>query len=292
MITELLLASLLRTLPTPTIAKNLPALPNAPAITLTANPLPIKKEHASTPVVKARAVMIIEPKSGTILHKKNANEKLPIASLTKLMTAVIVAEEENLNRVITVPKIATEVPGTKIWLNAGERMKVGDLLAGALIASGNDAATALAHENAGTVERFVQKMNEKARLLGMYSTQFKNPTGLDDPNAYSTAADLSLLTLYALKKPEILVLADKMELTIGGDGQRTRVLKNTNQLLGTSLFHIKGLKTGSTKAAGTCLITVAENEKGNQVAIIVLGSPARFRESKLLVNWAFQNYIW
>ena len=307
---------------------------------LTATAIPQKKPENVAPVINAKSAIAVDLKSGYILYEKNIYESRPIASLTKLMTAVILLEENNLGDTATISNNTTKTPGSKIWLTSGEKITVENLLYGALINSANDAAVALAEYNSGNVTDFVKKMNLKSKELGLYSTTFTNPTGLDlekkpDQNApqggssqsttssqsatqklissqtavplnqagqlnpagppgdnYSTAYDLSLLGRYAFGKSFIRRAAIKKEFEITStNGKLKHKLKNTNELLG-SYLNVLGLKTGTTDQAGECLIGIIENEKQNQILTIVLDSPDRYKETKILADWVYRSYTW
>ncbi|PIS32304.1 D-alanyl-D-alanine carboxypeptidase [Candidatus Peregrinibacteria bacterium CG08_land_8_20_14_0_20_41_10] len=253
--------------------------------------LPVKKIETTLPVIQAKSALVQDLESGEILYEKNSATVLPIASLTKIMTAILVLEENDPEEITTVTDSSPQTEGSKIWLRTGEKVKVIDLLHGMLINSGNDAAVSLAIYNAGSVEKFVAKMNQKAKILGMTNSHFTNPAGLDDPNHYSTARDLAKLARYSLHNQLLQEIVKKKTYRFRSLSGFTHQLKNTNKLL-ESFLNIEGLKTGLTKNAGECLITVAISPQGKKILIIVLDSPARFQESKVLTWWVFQNYLW
>lgn len=259
---------------------------------LNASPQPIKRSNKISPVLEASSGIVVDTSSGKTLFEKDINEKRQIASITKLMTAVIILEENGLNELVTVSQKAANIPGSKIWLYPGEKIAVQNLLYAVLIHSGNDAAWALAEHNAGTVEAFVSKMNKKAQKLGMTNTNFQNPVGFDDSKNYSTAYDLSILSRYIFRKDFVRHAVIIKELSItSANGDITHKLETTNELL-DSYLNVKGLKTGHTEQAGLCLSAVSENEYGNQILTIILNSPDRFKETKLLTDWVFKSYIW
>lgn len=260
--------------------------------TLTADTMPIRDESMISPVVEAKAAIVSDLSTGSILFEKNADIRLPIASITKLMTATIILEENNLNDVVTVTKNSASVEGTKIWLYPGEKISVQNLLYAIIIHSGNDAAYALAEFNAGSAKKFVEKMNDKAQKLGLQNTHFTSPYGFDDPQNYSNTRDLSILGRYAHRKDFIRHAAVIKNMEIKStDGKLTHKLENTNELLG-SYLKVKGLKTGSTPLAGECFISIIENDLGNEILTVVLNSPNRFQETKLLADWTFRAYKW
>jgi D-alanyl-D-alanine carboxypeptidase (penicillin-binding protein 5/6) len=269
---------------------SMPAIDQASGIP--ASQIPLKQEYAVAPIIEAKSAIIVDFDSGTILFEKNGDEKLQIASITKLMTVILALEEGNLDDIITVSGEAAATEGSKIWLLQGEQISLNSLLQGALIHSGNDAAIAIAQYIGGDVQNFVKMMNEKADKLGLYSTNYENPVGFDAIQNYSTVKDLSLLARYAYRKEFVQNTVNIKSKTIASiDGKTTHDLKTTNELLGTP-WNVLGLKTGSTEAAGLCFIAIMENDKGNKIITVVLDSPDRFLETKKLASWAFRSYIW
>ncbi len=253
--------------------------------------IPTLKTGKIEPVVYADAAYSMDLTSNTILYTKNEHDKLAIASLTKLMTAYIILEEEDMDSVVTVSYNAAVTEGSQIWLGQGETITIEALLYGLLIQSGNDCAVALAEFNAGSEENFVNKMNQKASQLGLNETYFTSASGLDD-QGYSSAGDLAFLSMYLLKNDFIREITSLSSATItGADGYPTHNLTSTNELLG-SYLNVKGLKTGKTYGAGECLITVAENEQGHEILTVILGSNDRFGETKLMLDWIYNSYNW
>ena len=242
----------------------------------------------------AKAALVMDRKSKAVLFEKNAYQKLSQASLTKIMSALIVLESGiNLDQMITVSSQAANIEPKDIRLQAGEKMTAKDLLYASLLASANDAVLALAEYVGPGVNKFVEKMNKKAEDLKLRDTHFANPTGLDKEENYSTAYDLARLLDYALEN-EVLrkILGTKEYTAISSKGQK-HWFKDTNDLLGTP--GILGGKTGFTDKAGWCLAEVAQNKQGNEIISIVLGAPskeARFQETKDLIDWTFRNYKW
>lgn len=259
------------------------------------NSIPIKKETFISPIIEARSSVAMDNKTGTVLYEKNSHEHRQIASITKLMTATVVLEElkeGEMASVVTVSKQANVEDGSQMFLRTGERITVENLLYGLLINSANDSAITLAEYNAGSVEKFVEKMNKKALSIGLTDTHFQNPVGLDNSQNYSSAYDVAKLARYAYKNEFIKKAAPTKEMKVQSVDQKyTHELKTTNELL-DSYLKIKGLKTGKTDKAGLCMAAVAENDAGNDIITVVLGSPARFQESKILIDWVFRAYIW
>lgn len=259
---------------------------------LPANRIPIKNDQFIEPLIKAKAALSIDLETGMILYQKNPDQKLPIASLTKLMTAIVIIEENKLTEIVSIPKEATKIEGSKAWLAQGEKISISKLIKALLITSANDAAVSLALHNSNSIEKFVDKMNAKAKLLGMYNTHFKNPVGLDEDDHYSTAYDLSLLARYAINKEVIKTTVTEKEADISSeDGKFKHKLLTTNELL-SSYLKVLGLKTGTTDEAGQCLISIVKNEQGDKIVNILLNSPERFQEAKILSEWSFKAYNW
>lgn len=260
--------------------------------TLPSSHIPVKNERAVAPIVEAKAAIIVDFESGTVLFEKNGGEKLQIASITKLMTAIVALEESNLDDIITVSNKAAITEGSKVWLLQGERISLENLLYAALIHSGNDSAVAIAEHIGGDVDTFVSMMNAKAKRLGLYGTSYENPIGFDAVGNYSTVRDLSLLARYAYRNEFIKNAVKIKSKTISSeDGEITHELTSTNEMLGSS-WNVLGLKTGHTEAAGLCFISIMENASGNKIITIVLNSPDRFKETKQLSSWAFRSYTW
>jgi D-alanyl-D-alanine carboxypeptidase len=260
--------------------------------TLPASMIPVKKPNAVEPVIGADAAIIADFESGEVLWGKNHNKKMQIASITKLMTAIVALEQGDISENVIVSRNAANTGGSKIWLYSGEEITLSNLLKASLIHSGNDAAIAISEHIGGSTEEFVKKMNQKAKELRLYGTKFANPIGFDDLNNHSTVRDLSLLARYAYRKPFIRNAVKTKTTTIAStDGKLTHDLTSTNKLL-DSFLNVMGLKTGHTEAAGLCFVSIIENDKGNKIITVVLNSPDRFAETKMLASWAFRSYIW
>lgn len=248
---------------------------------------------AGEPEIKAHSALLIDYDSGEILYQKNIDQPLPPASLTKIMTALIVLEEFHQDQILTVKK--TQEIGQVIGLVAGEQFRVGDLLYALLVMSGNDIAYVLADAYPGGETAFVARMNQRAKELGMEKTNFANPHGLDDPNHYSTARDLSRLTYYALKNPVFAEIIRRgngkiCDLT----GESCYLVEPTNELL--SFPGILGVKTGWTDQAGGCFVGFWEQDNRRFLSV-VLGSDDRFGETQNLLGWGLvsfsnQNFDW
>lgn len=260
--------------------------------------VPIASDNVEAPVgtvldIKARSAILLEPDTLTILYDSNSDEKLPPASITKIMSLILIMEaidrgDFTTEDVVSASDHAASMGGSQIWLKPGESMTVDDLLKATVIASANDATVALAEKVAGSEEGFVSMMNEKAKALGMTNTVFKNATGLDAEGHISTAHDVALMSAELLRHPLI-----KRYSTVWMDSLRDgkSELVNTNKLVrfyeGTT-----GLKTGTTSNAGYCLAASAARDGMELVAVIMGGetSPARFEGAKKLLDYGFSNY--
>ena len=216
----------------------------------------------------AKSTIVMDLDSARILYEKNANQKRLIASITKIMTAIVAIEEGDLTEKITVGEEVLSMYGTNIYVEVGEKMKLRDLLYGLLLRSGNDASVVIAKAIAGSEEKFVNLMNKKAQEIGMKNTIFKNPHGLDEETEnYSTAYDMALLSKYAYKNKTYrnIVSTDKYEVSTG---KKTYLWYNRNKLL-TTYEYCTGGKNGYTPRAGKTLVTTA-SKKGLNLTIVTL----------------------
>ena len=220
---------------------------------------------------------------GQILYEKNAHRRSLIASTTKLMTALVAAEHCSLDETVEIPPACCEIEGSSMYLTAGETYTVEELLTGLLLASGNDAAQALALHCAGSEERFAAWMNEKAAALGMADSHFVNPHGLDDEEHYGSAADLALLMAACMERPELCAILRR-----GGAEIHGQYYVNHNKLL-TLCPGCLGGKTGFTEAAGRCLVSCCERE-GTRLICVTLCDPDDWVDHQVLYNWAFSRY--
>ncbi len=239
--------------------------------------------------VSAQSAVVLEAGTGRILFEKNAYQKLPMASTTKVMTALVALEYGNPDDVITVGQNASGVEGSSIWLSAGERMTLSDMLYGLMLASGNDAAVAIAEHIGGSVEAFVDMMNKKAKEIGAYNTHFANPNGLPDKNHYTTAYDLALISAYAMKNETFCTIVKTQYKTLPWEGHEwDRVVKNKNKIL-WNYEGGNGIKTGFTKEAGRCLAAAAQRDN-MQLVSVVLNAPDMFNDCMALMDYGFENY--
>ena len=252
-----------------------------------------KAENEQLDGVDAKAYILIEQNTGRVLVENNADERLPIASVTKIMTMLLIMEAVDnktisLDDMVTVSENAMSYGGSTMFLEAGEELSVNDMLKGIAVASANDGCVAMAEHLSGSETAFVDKMNEKAKSLGMSNTNFINTNGLDEDGHYSSARDVSIMSKELLKHKKITdytsIWTDELR---GGKFQ----LANTNKLI---RFYngANGLKTGSTSEALCCLSASAKRDDMQLIAV-VLGAPTsekRFNSARELLNFGFANY--
>ena len=261
------------------------------------NYFPIRNWEVPDPVLSVHSAMLYDFASDKILFGLNPGSKLPIASLTKLMTAVVIIESMNLDNAVTIKNSAIEKSkgeGGGSNLYAGEKIKAADLLKLMLIKSSNDAAYAFEEHLAGNYGiNLIEKMNEKAKELEMVDTFFTEPAGLDDQNSFSTGNDLVKLVKYSFKYGNLYDILKTQKAEIASiDGRLRHQIFNTNELLG-KLFDIIGGKTGFTELSGgsMILVTQAPNPESRLITV-VLGSSDRFIDAEKLVKWAENAYLW
>ncbi|WP_066635311.1 D-alanyl-D-alanine carboxypeptidase family protein [Desulfolucanica intricata] len=239
------------------------------------------------PQITADSAILMDIQTGQILFEKNAFEKRPPASTTKILTALLALEGGDLNQLVTVSPRAAATGESSIHLQAGEKLTLEELIYGALIESGNDACVAIAEHIAGKEENFVQLMNHKAKLLGAINTNFVNTNGLPAKDHYSSAYDLAILTRHALHNPVFNNIVSTHEKIISGPGWN-RYLHNTNRLLET-YDGADGVKTGTTDAAGQCLVASATKDN-RRLVCVVLHSEDRYFDSTTLLEYGFNNF--
>lgn len=256
----------------------------------------VKAEELSTLAESSKSAILLEPTTGEIIYQKNVHEKLPPASMTKIMSMLLIMESiENgiidWKDTITVSENASSMGGSQILLETGEKMSVEDLFKGIAIASGNDAVVALSEAIAGTEEMFVKMMNDKAKELGLKNTNFKNPHGLDAANHYSTAYDMAIIAKELIKHEKVLEYTSIYE-TYLRENLPTKIwLVNTNKLV---RFYegLDGLKTGFTNEAGYCL-TFTAKKNNMRLLGVVMGEPdstTRNSEVKEMLDYGFAQY--
>lgn len=258
-------------------------------ISITLLTLLSKSKIFATEISSPSAVVICE-NTGRILYDKNANQKRPMASLTKLMTAIIFVENCRMNEIIQIDKNACYIGGSEVGLVPNTQISAKDLLTGMLLPSGNDAATQIAIHIAGSTENFAKMMNIRAKELGLTNTKFVTPHGLDNEDHYSTAYEMALISKYARNYKEIRDIVQTKYATITINNNQIQ-LKNTNALL-FDYPYTTGMKTGFTDDAGRCLSASASKDNLNLIAV-VLGSESsqiRFSETKQILEETFEKY--
>ncbi len=234
----------------------------------------------------AGAYILMERDTRQIIKAENENQRMPIASITKIMTAIIAVENANPEELFTVSKNAQNQEGSSIYLRDGDRISVENLLYGLLLNSGNDAAVTLAEGICGNSEAFAEMMNEKALEIGCKNTNFKNPSGLNEDGHYSTAYDIALITSYARDNPIIAKIMATKRYNIEQNGSIT-YLKNHNKLL-WQYEYCTGGKTGFTKLSGRCLTATAEKD-GVRLVAVTLNCPDDWQTHRNLFDYGFEN---
>ncbi|MBR3018075.1 MAG: D-alanyl-D-alanine carboxypeptidase [Clostridia bacterium] len=236
-----------------------------------------------------RSSILIEAKTGRVLYENNAHEPLPMASTTKIMTALVALENGNPDDLVTTGANAFGVPGTSIYLSLGEQLPLRDMLYGLMLASGNDAAVAIAEHIGGDVDSFCQMMNKRAADIGCEDTVFATPHGLPANNHHTTARDLAMIAREAMRNPAFREIVSTQRASIPWEGHDyDRILNNKNKLLSEYPGAI-GVKTGYTKAAGRCLVFAAERD-GLELIGVVLNCPDWFQEAEALLDKGFDNW--
>jgi serine-type D-Ala-D-Ala carboxypeptidase (penicillin-binding protein 5/6) len=251
--------------------------------------LPEKVEASVS--VSARNAVLMEQESGRILFEKKAHEKRRIASITKIMTAILAIESGKLDEMVTVSERAEGTEGSSLYLKKNEKIKLEDLVYGLMLRSGNDAAVAIAEHVGGSLEGFVFLMNQKADEIGMANTHFANPHGLDDSdNHYSTAYDMALLTRYAMENDTYKTIAGtKVHRAPNPTEKWDRVWRNKNRLLTGLYSYSTGGKTGYTKLAKRTLVSTANKGDMNLIAV-TLNGPDDWNDHIGMFEMAFKNY--
>lgn len=240
-------------------------------------------------ITSAKAMCVMESTSNRVFYSKNKDAKLPMASTTKIMTAITAIESGvDLDEVFEVSPKSVGVPGTSLYLRKGESLSLRQLLYGLMMVSGNDASVAIGERVGDGVEHFIDMMNWKAKQIGARNTHFENTHGLDADGHYTTAYDLALIASYALENDTFREIVSTKNIQIKSKEGKIRYFKNKNKLL-DSLEGAIGVKTGFTDDAGRCLVSAVERD-GMRVVCVVLNCGPMFEESKNLLNSAFKEY--
>ncbi len=240
---------------------------------------------AAQPRLSSQAGILIDAKSGRVLFAKSAYIRRAPASTTKLLTALVAVRQGKLQEVFEVSRRAAGVVGSSAHLRAGDRYTLRELLEGMLMRSGNDAATAVAEAVGGTVPEFAVRLNETAVRVGARQTHFVNPHGLTASHHYTSAYDLASIARAALREPEIRRIVASQELTLTPVGRPGRPIRNTNSLLGEYLG-ADGAKTGTTNAAGKCLVASATRGDVQLIAVVLKGGD-RYGDARRLLDYGF-----
>ena len=240
--------------------------------------------------ILSRHVAVYERNSKSFLFEKASNEQCAMASTTKIMTCILILENCNFNDAVIVSAKAAGTGGSRLGLTTNSTISVKDLLYGLMLCSGNDAAVALAEHCSGSVEGFSELMNSKAMQLGLSSTHFVTPHGLDNANHYTTAHDFAILTDYALCNPQFMQIVGTKSYTVTIN-EAPKTVTNTNELLGV-IPSVYGVKTGYTSQAGRCLITAAKQDNLD-IIVVVFGADTkniRTNDSANLINYTLSTY--
>ena len=234
----------------------------------------------------AKSFALYNPDTKTFLYQSNANERMPMASTTKIVTALIAIEELDLDEIIQVPKEAVGIEGSSLYLKENDELSVKDLVYGVLLQSANDAATVLAIRISGSIEAFANLMTERAFKTGAVNTKFENPHGLDSSEHYTTAHDLSLITAEALSNETFKQITGTYKYSFKL-GENTRTIVNHNKLL-KSYDGCIGVKTGFTRKSGRCLVSAA-NRNGITLVAVTLDDPDDWNDHRNLLNHGFKS---
>ena len=245
---------------------------------------------------KAKSSILIESSTGEIIHSYNEHDKLAPASMTKIMSLILIMEEIEkgslkLDEEIIISENASKMGGSQIYLEANEKMSVDDLLKGICMASANDAVVALAETIYGSEDEFVKEMNKKAKQLGLKNTNFINATGLDEENHYSSARDMALIARELIKHDKVLEYSSRYEDYLRENTNKKFWLVNTNKLIKT-YDGMDGLKTGYTEKAGYCLTATAKRNNMRLIGVVMMEESSKIRNTDMteLLNYGFSIY--
>lgn len=256
---------------------------------LTYTPQPISIASNKFPA-DASSALSYDINSGLLLAEKNIDQRRPIASINKLMTALVIMQSHKPNEIVKVGKLPELGPyDQKIGISEGEEFELSELLRATLIQSANDAANALAVYDSGSIEKFAQKMNTQSEGWGLKNSKFTNASGLEGGDDYSSARDVLTMGMVLYHSPVFRDIISTGSQSIYNQAGKKYLINTTNKILGQK--GVVGMKTGYTLKAGECLIAVA-SRNGHSIATVVLDSPDRFQESKNMIDWSFNNYIW
>jgi len=253
--------------------------------------LTMAADGISVPDIPALAAILVEPATGDVLYEKNADQSVPMASTTKVMTAIVTLEHANLEDSTTVSADASAVGESSAWLQAGEVLTVEQLLHALMLQSGNDASVVLAEHVAGSEAAFVEMMNAKAQELGLEHSSFSNPHGLDAQGHYTSARDLASIASYAMTIPKFreIVATPSYEIPWPGNPY-PRVMENHNRLL-KMYSYATGIKTGYTLGAGLCLAASAQKDGRELISVILNGGESYWDQTISLMEYGFNDFV-
>ncbi|MDD5751169.1 MAG: serine hydrolase [Candidatus Peribacteraceae bacterium] len=232
--------------------------------------------------LSASGAFVLDLRTGQALYALQSGIERPMASLTKLMTALLIVENHDLQEWVTIPQGTELVKGSIAYLPVGEQFTVGDLLTALLVASANDAAAVLAQHHSGTMEKFVEEMNARAIALGLIGTHYANPSGMDHPRQWSTPRDMAVLTSFVLQQPSIRQRMGIRGTVIRSRGGQEIRLLHTHALVRSEPEIIPAGKTGTTGAAGQCLVSLVEKD-GHDYLVVLLHSAERYRDMNTIL---------
>ncbi len=232
--------------------------------------------------LSASGVIITDLASGQTIYERDADRARPMASLTKLMTALLIVENHSLQELVTIPRDIADVVGSTVDLPAGDQVTVGDLLSALLIPSANDAAVTLARYHSGSLSAFVEEMNERARSLGLRHTVYANPTGLDASTQRASPRDMAWLTMYVMRRPEIAERMATRGMQFQTQKGKTIYLTHTHALLHADTA-VKGGKTGTTDGAGQCLLSIVTSGD-REYGVVLLRSLDRYGDMRAILD--------
>ncbi|MEG0371557.1 MAG: D-alanyl-D-alanine carboxypeptidase family protein, partial [Clostridium sp.] len=248
-----------------------------------------KETKITPPKINSHAGVVIDQYSGRVLYGKNNTKILPMASTTKIITAIVAIENASLTDQVTISRKAATVNGSTVGLKEGEKISLEELIYGLMMKSGNDAAIAISeHVGRGNIESFITLMNQKVIEIGLFDTHFITPHGLDAKTHETTANDLAKATAYALKNPVFQKVSSCKEIASGTSGEFNRQYNNINKFL-FKVPNADGVKTGYTGNAGKCLVASVKHPNGRYIAV-TLNSADRWKDCENLVNYARENY--
>lgn len=242
------------------------------------------------PKLNSRVALVYDRSSGRVLYEKNGNKQTPMASTTKIMTAIVVMENSNLSDIVTIDSKSAGTGGSRLGLKKNDKITVNDLLYGLMLRSGNDSAVALAIHIGGSIEGFAEMMNQKAKELKLINTHFVVPHGLDKEGHYTTAYELAKIADYALKIDKIKEIVSTKTCTISINN-KPKIITNTNELLG-SVNGVYGVKTGFTNGAGRCLVSSCKRNNLDIITVVIGADTKKYRtvDSIKLIEYTYKNH--